>query len=61
MGVKRSAGRFSFFFFFFFFAQNADNVFLFSYSKEDTANALVFIMHDGSFTNNLLVVILFHN
>ena len=35
--------------------------FLFSYSKVDTAIALVFIMYDDSLTNNLLVVILFHN
>ena len=29
------------------------------YSKEDAAIALVFIMYDGNWTNNLLVVILF--
>ena len=34
---------------------------LFSYSKEDTVFALVFMMYDVSLTNNLLVVILFHN
>ena len=33
----------------------------FSYSNEDTVSALVFILYDGSLTNNLLVVILFHN
>ena len=35
--------------------------FLFSYSKKDTEIALFFIMYDGSLSNNLLVVILFHN
>ena len=31
------------------------------YSKEDAAIALVFTVYDGSWTNNLLVVILFRN
>ena len=35
--------------------------FLVFYSKEDTAIALVFLLYDGSWTNNLLVVILFQN
>ena len=36
-------------------------MFLFSYSKVDTAVALVFILYDDNLTNNLLVVILFPN
>ena len=36
-------------------------VFIFLILLEDTAIALVFIMYDGSLTNNLLFVILFHN
>ena len=44
-----------------FFAKNGGKRFLFSYFKEDTAIALVFIMYDGSWTNNLLLIILFHN
>ena len=44
-----------------FFAKNGSKSFLFSYSKEDTAIPLVFIMYDGSLTINLLVVVLFHN
>ena len=45
-----------------FFAKNGGIFFFFffSYSKVDTAVALVFIMYDGSLTNNLLVVILFY-
>ena len=43
------------------FPQKLGYKFLFSNSKEDTAIALVFIFYDGSWTNNLLAVILFHN
>ena len=43
------------------FAKYEGKYFLFSYSKDDIAIALLFIMYDGSWTNNLLVVILFHN
>ena len=44
-----------------FFTKNGGKSFLFSYSREDTAIALAFIMYDCSWTNYLSVIILFHN
>ena len=45
----------------FFFPKNRGLKVLLSYSKPDTAIVLVFILYDGTWTNNLSVVILRHN
>ena len=60
MGVKRFTDLWKWPYFP-IFAKYAGKKFLFSYSKEAIAIALLFIMCDGSWTNNLLVEILFHN
>ena len=62
MGVKRFTDRWKWPYFpNFFFSKMGVKVFFFSYAKEETAIALVFMMYDGRWTNNLSVVILFHN
>ena len=59
MGVKRFTDRWKRLYFPIFPKNGGKS--LFSNPNEDTAIALVFIMYGGSWTNNLLVVILFHN
>ena len=60
MGVKRFTDRWKCLYFS-IFAKNGAKSFYFFYSNEDTAITLVFIMYDCSWTNNLLLVVLFHN
>ena len=60
MGVKRLTDRWKCLYFP-IFCQKWGYKFLSFYSKEDVAIALDFILYDGSWTNNLLLVILFCN
>ena len=60
MGVKRFTDRWKYLYFPFFAKNGGKSSYLF-YSKEVTTIALVYMMYDGSWTNNLLVVVLFHN
>ena len=60
MGVKEIYGPLKMSVFSHFLPKIGVKVFMF-YSKEEVAIALVFILYDGSWTNNLLLVILVRN
>ena len=60
MGVKRFTDRWKCLYFP-IFAKNGGKSFYGFFSKEEVAMALVFILYDGSWTNNLLLVISFRN
>ena len=62
MGVKRFTDRWKWPYLSIFCQKNGVKVkFFLFFSKPDTAIVLVFILYDGSWTNNLSVVILRHN
>ena len=61
MGVKRFTDRWKCLYFPIFLPKMGVKVFLCFYSKEEVSIALDFILYDGSWTNNLLLVILFRN